>query len=135
MIATKDQTKEEQEAAENKKKINQALVKTMLDGDRKRKGAAAAAGGVAILSPGADDVDQPEALDDDDGIQGGSQRPKRRNTLSIMEMREKNKERKLELQTLAMEERKLDREARRKKDEAQAKLIEALTKKMMEENK
>ena len=52
-----------------------------------------------------------------------------------MEMREKNKERKLELQTLAMEERKLDREARRKKDEAQAKLIEALTKKMMEENK
>ena len=135
MNTIKDQTKEEQEAAEKKKQMNQALVKQVLKGDRKRKAAAGAVGGVAIFSPGAtdDDVDQPEALDD--GGDEGGKRPKRRNTLSIMEMREKNKERKLELQKLALEEKKLDREARRKKDEAQAKLIEALTKKMMEENK
>ena len=55
----------------------------------KRKMVAVAAGGVAIMSPGATDDEEPELLDD--GGNEGSNRPKRRNTLSIMEMREKNK--------------------------------------------
>ena len=133
MMKIKDQTKEENEAIEKKKQVNQALVKQMLKGNHKRKTAAAAAGGVAVMSPGATDEEQPESLDED-GDEGGQRPPKRRNTLSIMELREKNKETKLELQKLALEEKKLDREARRKKDEAQAKLFEALAKKMVKEN-
>ena len=132
MMKIKDQTKEENEANEKKKQVNQALVKQMLKGNHKRKTAAAAAGGVAVMSPGATDEEQPESLDED-GDEGGKP-PKRRNTLSIMELREKNKEKKLELQKLALEEKKLDREARRKKDEAQAKVFEALAKKLAKEN-
>ena len=141
MNRIKDKTKEGHEAEEKKKQVNQALVKQMLKGDRKRKMAAAAAGGVAIMSPGAtdDDLEEPESLDDC-GNEGGK-RPKRRNTLSIMEMREKNKKKKLELQELALEDKKQDRAAKRKKDEAQAKkdeaqakLLEALVAKMTKEN-
>ena len=44
MMKIKDQTKEEQEAAQKKKEVNQALVKKLLKGDRKRKMVAAAAG-------------------------------------------------------------------------------------------
>ena len=58
-----------------------------------------------------------------------------------MEMREKNKKKKLELQELALEDKKKDRAAKRKKDEAQAKkdeaqakLLEALVAKMTKEN-
>ena len=132
---TKAQTKEEQDAVEKKKEQNKVLVKEMLKGNGKRKNAAAAAGGIAVVSPGGSDDDD---LDDDasDGT-----RPKRRNTLSIMEMREKNKKKKLELQELALEDKKKDRAAKRKKDEAQAKkdeaqakLLEALVAKMTKEN-
>ena len=132
---TKAQTKEEQDAVEKKKEQNKVLVKEMLKGNGKRKNVAAAAGGIAVVSPGGSDDDD---LDDDasDGT-----RPKRRNTLSIMEMREKNKKKKLELQELALEDKKKDRAAKRKKDEAQAKkdeaqakLLEALVAKMTKEN-